>query len=59
MHEPDEKFNAACYFKKNLYDDKEWQARNGVSLQDCWEVMILLVVNVHCCVRRSCDSVMC
>ena len=27
MHEPDEKFNAACYFKKNLYDDMEWQAR--------------------------------
>ena len=45
MHEPEAKFNAACYFKKALYDDMEWQQRHGVSIQQCFEVISLGVCN--------------
>ena len=44
MHERLEKFNAACYFEKALYDDMEWQERNGVSIKNFFEVMLLTCV---------------
>jgi len=46
MHEAEQKLNAACYFKKELYDDKAWQERNGVSIEDCFEVMFLTCLHV-------------
>jgi hypothetical protein len=57
MHEPEEKYNAACYFKKELYDDEEWQARTGVSPQDCLEVLIRDCVCIRLCILSA--SVVC